>query len=769
MSGLFNGKQVREKTVGPEKLTEEYLNVNGGEISGDLTVSGNTALSETSTYKGVEIATHSDLYDDTEVRDLIDTKADKSNVYTKPEIDEKFDDLISGETGLSNYYTKEEADNLLDTKQDNLEAGANIQINGLVISATDTIYNDSELRGIVSNLDEIKADKSDTYTIEEVDSLLNEKQSNLTAGDNIVISDDNIISSSTPIALSDEVLTYDSAGLKANISVVVNGNNVKVEGKTGEDGEPIVIGEFNVLQSQIIQDVEIVNGHLLITFIIDGDPGTETVDIDLSEFIDVYVGSQYIDIEGNQISLDYDSLYDELINEGFAKIGDIPGQIDTSDFARLSVAQIMTGSKNFTGGITKNGVDVATINDIPTIPQKLPNPYSITFTGGATGSYDGSGAITINIPVAITDYVSIAGTQTITGNKNFTGTLTKSGVSVATINDIPAPIDTSNFATLNTSQTFTGAKNFNSTLTKNGVNVATVNDLYDDTSVRSLITSLQNTKADKTEIPNTANFVQTSGAQTVNGVKTFGNIPVFNAGSVNIKTSSVAGGSIIAKSNGIYTDGAFAAKEIRSGTYDRSAGTGVGTEIYTSTTGKATISSYENTGTRGLILDLRDPKGYIQMTYNDDNNGISKIFTDKSLYVQCAPVFNVNCNSIELLSTTRPTWNGTQIALVSDVSRSAVSSASHLSDSVSESVLNPSVLNLSENTDIRYTNTERKTGTLKISGGIDGKEYRYSILNKAGNDLSLTLPDGAKWVIPSGNVGILKIYCLFDRYICRIV
>ena len=32
------------------------------------------------------------------------------------------------------------------------------------------------------------------------------------------------------------------------------------------------------------------------------------------------------------------------------------------------------------------------------IPTKLPNPYSLTFTGAATGTYDGSSAVTINIP-----------------------------------------------------------------------------------------------------------------------------------------------------------------------------------------------------------------------------------------------------------------------------------------------------------------------------------------------------------------------------------
>ena len=37
------------------------------------------------------------------------------------------------------------------------------------------------------------------------------------------------------------------------------------------------------------------------------------------------------------------------------------------------------------------------------IPTKLPNPYALTFTGAATGTYDGSSAVTIHIPVVTGD------------------------------------------------------------------------------------------------------------------------------------------------------------------------------------------------------------------------------------------------------------------------------------------------------------------------------------------------------------------------------
>ena len=52
--------------------------------------------------------------------------------------------------------------------------------------------------------------------------------------------------------------------------------------------------------------------------------------------------------------------------------------------------------------ITQNGE----VNDFSAqidIPKTLPNPNAITFTGAVTGSYDGSAAMTVNIPSAVTD------------------------------------------------------------------------------------------------------------------------------------------------------------------------------------------------------------------------------------------------------------------------------------------------------------------------------------------------------------------------------
>lgn len=90
-----------------------------------------------------------------------------------------------------------------------------------------------------------------------------------------------------------------------------------------------------------------------------------------------------------------------------------------------------------------DGKQVATTNQIPSIPSSLKNPYAITFTGAVTGTYDGSAAKTVNIPSvpslsgyatqswvqsqgyltshqSLANYVTLNTTQTISGAKTFT-------------------------------------------------------------------------------------------------------------------------------------------------------------------------------------------------------------------------------------------------------------------------------------------------------------------------------------------------------------
>ncbi|MCC8094018.1 MAG: apolipoprotein A1/A4/E family protein [Tannerellaceae bacterium] len=118
----------------------------------------------------------------------------------------KYASIGTTEIDLSGYYTQEETDalfaglsgdmdeavrNLVESKQDQLIAGDNIILEGRKISAVDTVYQDAELRGLISSLE-------------------NSKQDQLTAGKNIVISEDNEISAIDTI--------YDDSALKEALS-----------------------------------------------------------------------------------------------------------------------------------------------------------------------------------------------------------------------------------------------------------------------------------------------------------------------------------------------------------------------------------------------------------------------------------------------------------------------------------------------------------------------------------------------------------------------
>lgn len=90
------------------------------------------------------------------------------------------------------------------------------------------------------------------------------------------------------------------------------------------------------------------------------------------------------------------------------------------------------------------------------IPTALKNPNAITFTGASTGTYDGSSALTINIPSGADAYTQF--TQVVislplsgwTGSSTFTNTIAVSSVKADTIVIAsPAPSDKDMFAFFN--------------------------------------------------------------------------------------------------------------------------------------------------------------------------------------------------------------------------------------------------------------------------------------------------------------------------------
>ena len=91
----------------------------------------------------------------------------------------------------------------------------------------------------------------------------------------------------------------------------------------------------------------------------------------------------------------------DQMSEVVAYIKSNKSLIDAITTGKVSVSDIVD---NLTTNVSNKplsaaqGVILKTMIDEITIPEKLPNPYSLTFTGAVAGIYNGSKALTINIP-----------------------------------------------------------------------------------------------------------------------------------------------------------------------------------------------------------------------------------------------------------------------------------------------------------------------------------------------------------------------------------
>ena len=74
------------------------------------------------------------------------------------------------------------------------------------------------------------------------------------------------------------------------------------------------------------------------------------------------------------------------------------------------------------------------------LPAKLPNPYAVTFTGAATGTYDGSRAVTINIPTTGSTSKESLVIQLNGGTTEGDDKFTFNGGTAKTVNITPASI-----------------------------------------------------------------------------------------------------------------------------------------------------------------------------------------------------------------------------------------------------------------------------------------------------------------------------------------
>lgn len=123
------------------------------------------------------------------------------------------------------------------------------------------------------------------------------------------------------------------------------------------------------------------------------------------------------DIQDSIIALETKGITKEEVVDALeytpAKASDIP----TTDISANTAARHSHSNKNvldniteiasISGGVVTGGVDALVTKEtldatsdliMGEIPSSLKNPYSLKFTGGVIGTYDGSSEVTINIP-----------------------------------------------------------------------------------------------------------------------------------------------------------------------------------------------------------------------------------------------------------------------------------------------------------------------------------------------------------------------------------
>lgn len=275
-----------------------------------------------------------------------------------------------------------------------------------------------------------------------------------------------------PVILNGEIVLVDtSAGeLRAKI-----GDGVKkysqlpfsdevlrnlITEKASKDDIPTKVSELNNDSNFITKTdipVQSVNGQtenvetiLYVTITqTDADTFAGTADTTISEIYQAYqkkmaiYGIINLIGWGAPIIAPLASFYD---NDGNVIVGfSTDGQ---SDFS--SNPLIISAMGTFDGWLVK-AEQISRLSDIPT---SLKNPNAITFTGASTGTYDGSSALTINIPEggaeAYTQFAQVAISLPLsgwTGSTTFTNTIAVSSVKADTIVIAsPAPSDKDIFA-----------------------------------------------------------------------------------------------------------------------------------------------------------------------------------------------------------------------------------------------------------------------------------------------------------------------------------
>lgn len=276
-----NADTTLQGNIDAEILARQGADVNlQGQI--DAIVASSDVKDIVGTYAELQAYDTSTLGDRDIIKVLQDENQNNETTYYRWSTTSETFTLI-GEEGP--YYTKAQTDSLLNAKQNTLSAGANIQISGSTISATDTTYTAGNGLSLTGNAFAIDS------TIVATQTDLATKQDTITAGTGITLTGATISADTTVLATKEEAVgTTETYTIAATDWAAVTGASPYTASATvtatytiGADTLAELYNDDPVAFANYGFAIESINGQVLTIYAIEAPTASTTIKVNYKE------------------------------------------------------------------------------------------------------------------------------------------------------------------------------------------------------------------------------------------------------------------------------------------------------------------------------------------------------------------------------------------------------------------------------------------------------------------------------------------------------